>query len=142
MRVFTRITLFILALGLSLIVPTGAALAAPDVTTRQETFQTFTNLCNGELLQLNGTFTAVVRDNGDGTTTGIGQTRLTGTTSSGTEYVYNATRQSVSAGGFELKGDAHNVLVSKGSGSNYEATFHFDFTVDPPVIDLDVNCVG
>ena len=49
MRVFTRIVLFILGLGLSLIVPTGAALAAPvDVTTRQETVLIVTDFCNGQ----------------------------------------------------------------------------------------------
>lgn len=142
MRVFTRIILFILGLGLSLIVPSGVALAAPVEQVRQETFQIVTDFCTGEQLVLEGTFTAVVRDNGDGTFTVIAQVHATGT-SDGTEYVYNLTRKSIFLGdSFEIKGDAVDVLVSQGSGSNYVATFHFDLTGDTPVFDLDVNCVG
>jgi hypothetical protein len=142
MRVLTRVMPFILALGWLLIVPTGVALAAPVDQVRQETVQIVTDLCTGEQLTLEGTFTAVVRDNGDGTSTVIAQVQLTGT-SGGTEYVYNETRKSIFVGGStEIKGDAVGVLVSKGSGTNYVATFHFDLTVDPPVFDLDVNCVG
>jgi hypothetical protein len=143
MRVLTRITLFILGLGLSLIVPTGVALAAPvDVTTRQETFQIVDNFCNSTQFVLEGTFTAVSKDNGDGTSTVIAQVQASGTID-GTEYVFNQTRKSVFVGGStEIKGDAVGVLVSQGSATNYVATFHFDLTVDPIVFDLDVKCVG
>jgi len=142
MRVLTRIIPFILVLGWSLIVPTGVALAAPVVQDRQETFVIFSDLCNGEQLVLEGTFHFVVKDNGDGTSTFIVQVQGTGT-SDGNEYVYNQTRKSVFVGGSkEIKGDDHTVLVSQGSASNLVGTFHFDFTVDPPVISFDVDCVG
>jgi hypothetical protein len=142
MRVFTRIIPFILALGLSLIVPTGVALADSVAQDRQETFVIFSDLCNGAQLELQGTLHVVVKDNGDGTSTFIVQVQATGT-SDGNEYVYNQTRKSVFVGGStEIKGDDHTVLVSKGSASNLVGTFHFDFTVSPPVFSFDVDCVG
>ena len=66
MRVFTRITLFILGLGLSLIVPTGAAQAAGLVVQqRDDTFDTqSSNTCNGEFIEfLTGTSQLVVTAN-------------------------------------------------------------------------------
>jgi hypothetical protein len=142
MHVLTRIIPFSLVLGLLLIIPTGVALADSVVQDRQGTFVTYSDLCNGAELELEGTYHFVVKDNNDGTSTFIVQIQASGT-SAGNEYVLNLTRKSVFVGGsFELTGDAHDVLVSKGSASNQLVTFHFDFTVSPPVISFDVDCVG
>jgi hypothetical protein len=142
MRVLTRIIPFSLVFGLLLIVPARVALADPVEQVRQETFQSVTDFCNGAQLVLQGTFTVVIRDNNDGTSTVIAHVQATGT-SDGNEYVYNLTRKSVFVGGsLEIKGDARDVLVSIGSAPNQLGTFHFDFTVSPPVFSFDVDCVG
>jgi hypothetical protein len=128
-------------LGLSIIVPTGNALADSVFQGRQGTFVIFSDLCNGQTLELQGTFHFVVKDNDDGTFTSIVQTQASGTSGSD-EYVLTLYRKSVFTGGFELSGDDHEVLVSQGSASNEVGTFHFDFTVSPPVFSFEVDCVG
>jgi hypothetical protein len=147
LRVFTRITLFILGLGLSLIVPTGAAQAAGLVVQqRDDTFDIqSSNTCNGEFVELEGTSQLVVIANPDGTFTFQFRVQAKGTTTvTGTEYVLNLFRKSDfdSSGGFEIKGDAREVLVSQGSAPNQQVIFHFDFTVSPPVFSLETVCVG
>ena len=145
MRVFTRITLFILGLGLSLIVPTGAAQAALVVQERGDTFTASSNTCNGEYVELVGTYHLVVTANPDGTFTYQFRVQAKGTSvPGGNEYVFTLFRKSVfdSSGSFEIKGDAKEVLVSQGSAPNQLVTFHFDFTVSPPEFSFETDCVG
>lgn len=142
MRFLAKTIASILVLGSSIIVPTGAAHAAPIVQDRLVTgFLTF-DLCNGTPVELSGPFHFVLKDNGDGTFTEISQIQARGT-SGGNEYVLNFTRTDV----FVMRPgvltqDFRQILVSKGSAANQLTTGHFDFTVFPPVLSVESVCVG
>ena len=131
-------------LGLALLMPAGLASAAPPRVDRTIDIRQIVNTCNGETVELVGTVHYVIQPNPDGTTTWLVQIHSEGVGDQGNEYVFNFQRQSVfdASGGFELKGTARAVLVSKGSAPNQNVTFIFDFTGETPVFDLEENCTG
>jgi hypothetical protein len=148
MRVITRITLFILGLGLSLIVPTGAAQADLVVQQRDDTFTTsgFNTCNNGEFVpEMVGASHLIITANPDGTFTQQFRVQAKGTSvPQGNKYVLRLFRKSVvdSGGAREIKGGSKEVLVSQGSAPNQLVIFHFDFTVSPPEFSLETVCVG
>ncbi len=138
------------ALGLLLAVSTVVALAVSDTAAdaaparafRQVDIRTLVNTCNGESVPLLGVAQYVIQPNPDGTSSWHVAIHSEGAGSQGNEYVFNAERRSTFApgGGFEIKVDAHEVLVSRGPAPNMTGVFHFDSTTG--LFSFVVDCTG
>jgi hypothetical protein len=126
--------------GFAMAIAGPVAVAGPVVTNRQGTVLTVANWCTGEELTFVGTWKYVIKQNRDGTSTWISTVHAT----TANQYSFKQTRKSVfdSSGGFESKGDDHELLVSRGDAPVAIGWLHFDFTVSPALFILRFDCRG
>jgi hypothetical protein len=117
-----------LALLLAMLIPAGAASAAPAFTVRQGTFAFPFNLCNGEQLTLEGTFHFVLKFQQDGSIFQNSNIHAQGTSDLGNEYVLNVTDQ-LRISGPDQKIDDCALLVSMGSAPNQSVVLYSSNTV-------------
>jgi hypothetical protein len=106
-----------LTLLLALLVPLGAATAAPATSSRSETFIGTVNGCNGELIELEGIFHVVTKEQKDGSFLFHITIHGQGTGSDGNKYVLQLNEKFLSTSSDVT--DVQRVrLISQGSAPN------------------------
>jgi hypothetical protein len=123
MRAFIRI-LAPLALLLTLLMPAGAATAAPAITERSESFAFSFNGCNGELIQGEGTAHLVIKEQKDGTFLQHNKTHAQAVGDRGNEYIANESFNTKLTNG-EIAFDVRLTLISKGSAPDQAVRVRF-----------------
>lgn len=130
-----------IGVGFMFAIPAGAVAVADVVQERNDEMRTVTNTCSNERVTVRGTSHLVIKKNKDGTSTWQFQLHSEGVGNRGNRYVLNVVRKSDfdASGGFEIRVDSQEVLVSKGSAPNQKVRFHYDSTGE---FDLQSICTG
>ncbi|MCU1631421.1 MAG: hypothetical protein JWM61_73 [Micrococcaceae bacterium] len=140
MRLATRI-LAPLVLVLAMLIPSGAAVAASAEVVHGQEFFVEINDCNGDVVDLKGTFHVTFAPQRDGGAVTLFALHAQGVSAQGNLYVMSRTNR-VRGDGISHTEKATTLLVSKGSAPNELVKFYYSSTPEGEVYDFMTVCRG
>lgn len=125
---------------LAMLAPAGAAMAEPAEVTRGGALGGAFSTCTNESIEIEGTYKSISRKLQNGNYDQRIIIHATGTSASGTQYIWNYDAHWVTNGiQFEFEDD-RAVLISRGSADNQRVVFHFQN--EPFEYSITAYCTG
>lgn len=125
---------------LAMLAPAGTAAAGPAEVTHGGALGAAFSTCTNEYMEIEGTYTNISRQLQDGKYDQRLIIHATGTSASGTEYIWNYDAHWVTNGiQFDFEDD-RAVLISLGSADNQRIVFHYQY--EPFEYSITPYCTG